>query len=495
MDPIRRIAIVEPAAAGIHVFSRAGLPRLGCVLLGTMLRDEGYEVSVQAEELRPIDEAPLLEADVVGISVITSTATNCYDLADTMRGHGKTVVLGGPHVTWRADEALEHADYVIRGEGEQPLSLLLKQLATAEPDLASVPGLSWRDSGGEVHHNPLATPVDMDSLPTPDLDLVGCGQSKAMGPRRVIPIQTSRGCPFSCTFCTVHSTFGRHVRYRSIPRILEDLDAVDGNDVHVFFYDDIFVVNRTRSAELSQKMIDRGYGLKYSAQVRADLGKDPELLKLMKRSGCMGVYIGLESVNEAALSGMQKRQSVEAMSENIHRIREAGINVHGMFVLGFDEDDASTVQATVDFATRCGVTSVQFMLLTPLPGSQTFNQLKEQGRLLTMDWGLYDSQHVVFAPKLMSPAELQTAQVEGHKSFYSAGRILRYAARGDLLNSAIAVYARKLNRDWTRQNRGYIDALDRIDGEAAPGAFDAAFDLVPRRPLRTPSHAYQRNAT
>lgn len=489
---ITKIALVEPAAAGLHIYSRAGLPRLGSVLLGTILKAQGYDVSVQVEEIRPIDDAPLLDADVIGISTITSTAIKSYALADRMRGLGKTVVMGGPHVTWQVDEALEHCDYVIRGEGEEPLPALLGALDSHAPDLAAVPGLSWLDADGAQHDNPLARPVDLDTLPLPDLSLAGYGKNKAMGPRWVVPIQTSRGCPFTCTFCTVHTTFGRRMRYRSIDKVMQDLLAVDGSDVHVFFYDDNFVVSRKRAKELAQRMIDADLDLKYSVQVRADIGEDTELLRLMKASNCMGVYIGLESVNPKTLENTNKKQTVEGMAENIQRIRAAGINVHGMFVLGFDDDDDATVEATIDFATSCGITSVQFMVLTPLPGSQTFDALEQQGRLRTRDWSLYDSHHVVFQPRNMDPLALQRGQTEGHRRFYSGRRMLRYLSRGDLLNTAIAVYAWKLNRDWQKQNAGYIDGLERINGTDAPHLWRMAFDRAAGKAATVASRKYHR---
>jgi len=490
---IRTIAFVEPAAAGIHIFSRAGLPRLGTVLLGTMARDAGYDVTVQIEEIRPIDFGVLLQADLVGISTITPTAVRSFELADRLRADGKLVVMGGPHVTWRADEALEHAPLVVRGEGEVPMARLLEELGRDEPDFAAVPGLSWKDADGAAVHNAMPAPVDLDDLPLPDLDLAGYGRNKAMGPRRVIPVQTSRGCPFTCTFCTVHTTFGRHMRYRATDKVLDDLAAVDGNDVHIFFYDDNFVVHRKRARALAQGMLDRGFGLRYSAQVRADLGKDAELLSLMKRSGCMGVYIGLESVNPVALENMQKRQTVASMEENIRKIRAAGINVHGMFVLGFDEDDPSTVDATIEFAIRSGITSVQFMVLTPLPGSATFAELEASGRLKTMDWSLYDAHHVVFEPRGLTPAQLQRGQTDGHRRFYSPGRIFKYATRGDLLNSAIAIYARKLNKDWCKRNRGYLGALEAMD-PAEPTAWTQVYGNKVIDPAGVASRDYHRPA-
>jgi len=180
-----------------------------------------------------------------------------------------------------------------------------------------------------------------------------------------------------------------------------------------------FVVNRKRAFELAEQMSRAGLQMVYSAQVRADVGRDRKLLAALKRSGCRAVYVGLETVNQAALDDSGKRQQVERMTEHIHNIRDAGIGVHGMFVLGFDHDDPSTIQATIDYACTCGISSVQLMILVPLPGSEIARQIEEQGRLRTTDWNLYDAHHVVFAPRQLTPWQLQSAQVEGHRRFYS----------------------------------------------------------------------------
>ena len=163
-----------------------------------------------------------------------------------------------------------------------------------------------------------------------------------------------------------------------------------------------------------------------------------------------------------------------------------------MFVLGFDEDEPETIEATIQFAIECGITSVQFMVLTPLPGSAIFAQLQEEGRLRSMDWGLYDAQHVVFEPRGLSPAALQTGQMEGHRRFYSLGRILKNAATGDLLNSAIAIYARKLNKDWCKRNHAYLQALGALDSCSSDDAWEETFAQVPRRAGDVPSRDYHR---
>ncbi len=479
MERPLRIALVELTSPGLHIFSAMSLPRLGTVLLGTILRDLGHEVDVQVEEVRPLDEDAMRKADLVGISTITPTASSSFRLADRLRADGIPVVLGGPHVTWMPDEGMQHADYVIRGEGEEGLPALVVAIAEGRTDLSHVPGLTWRRPDGEVVTNALAKPVDLDTLPSPDLDLLGFTPTRVLGLRRVVPIQISRGCPFDCSFCTVHTTFGRKMRYRSIDRVLDDLERLDGPNLHVFFYDDNFVVSKKRTKELLRAMIERRFQFRWSAQVRTDIGKDPELLELMARSNCYNVYVGLESVNEQALASMRKRQNLGAMSEHIRNIRSAGINVHGMFVLGFDEDDEATLEATVDFGCRCGITSVQFLLLTPLPGSETWRDLSAAGRLRTRTWDLYDTFHVVFAPEKVSPDQLQQAQCDGHLRFYSWRRVLANALRGDFRFVVITLYARFNALSWAKKNTHYLAALRRLGITDRVETWASAFDEVP----------------
>jgi len=475
-----RIALVEPSAPGTHLFSGASLPRLGTVLLGTILRDLGYHVEVFVEEVRAIDEVAMRKADLVGISTITPTAEKSYVLADDLRERGIPVVLGGPHATWMAEEALTHAEYVIRGEGEQGLPALIEALFEGTVPLERVPGLSWRDTDGSLHENPKASPVDLDTLPCPDLDLLGFRGRQALGPRRLLPMQTSRGCPFNCSFCTVHTTFGRAMRYRSIERVMEDISHHKDKDAHIFFYDDNFTVSRKRTMALTQAMIDEGFRGVWSAQTRADIGRDPELLAQMARSGCQAVYVGLESVNERALSSMHKKQKVAAMSENLLAIRRAGIDVHGMFVLGFDEDDTRALTDTVDYACSCGITSAQFLILTPLPGSETWSTLVGQGRIRTRGWSLYDAHHVVFSPTQLTPDQLQQAQVQGHRRFYSYRRMLRHLWHGELRNFAISLYARSIARSWAKTHRGYLQGLRELGTSDRAAGWRSAFERVPR---------------
>lgn len=464
------IVIVEPDGAGIHIFQAFRLPRLGAVLLATLLRRLGHDVSVQVEVAAPLDEAALRTADLVGISTITPTASRAYELADGLRAAGVPVVMGGPHVTFRPEEALAHADWVVRGEGEAALPALVAALAAGGGDerLAGVPNLSWRGAHGAVTHNPLAPPADLDTLPSPDWSLVRAG----VGPlgqmaQRTVPLQTSRGCPFGCRFCSVTEMFGRRMRHRAVDAVLEDLRPLSGTGALVFFYDDNFAASPRRLRALCEGIRREGLRLDWTAQVRVDVARDPELLALMKASGCHTLYIGLESADPDALAAMDKGQTVAQMRTALARIHAAGIHVHGMFVFGFDQDTPRTVAATVRFAKETRIASAQFLLLIPLPGSPVHDELAAAGRLRDAPWQQFNGHHVVFQPQGFTPRALQQAQLDAHSDFYSRRRLLGWLVRGRWLEAGVNLYAARLNRTWQRDNRAYLRTLDEAPATAS----------------------------
>ncbi len=461
-----KIVFIEPRAPNLHIFSQFPLPRLGPLLLGAMMKRRGWEVEVFVEELRKIDFEIVRRADLVGISTITSTAPRAYALADKIRGLGVPVLMGGPHVTFLAEEALEHADFVIRGEGEGPLMEFI-DVWEGDRDFGRVSNLSFRTAGGCVHTPRRPAPLDLDALPFPDLSLLKPDRRLKFG-RRTIPIQTSRGCPFDCSFCSVTGMFGKKYRFRSAENILEELRGYNSRRNIIFFYDDNFTAHRERTKALLQGMIRERFKFLWTTQVRADIVRDLELVRLMKKAGCHTLYIGFESVNPQSLESMKKKQTVEDMTEAARILRRHGIRIHGMFVYGFDDDDWTTVKATVRFAKKAKLTSTQFLLLTPLPGSEWFEKVSAENRIAFRDWGLYDAHHAVFYPKRFSLFDFQKAQILSHKKFYSFKELALRFVRGWWLDCGIAVYARKLNRMWNKKNKTFLRVVELL--RPKPGA-------------------------
>ncbi len=461
-----KIVFIEPKAPNLHIFSRFPLPRLGIIILGTMMKERGWEVEIFVEELREIDFAVIESADLVGISTITSTAPRAYAIADRVKRRGIPVLMGGPHVTFMADEALEHADFVIRGEGEQTLMAFIDALEKGG-GFSEIPNLSYRINRRTIHNARQSFVKDLDQIPVPDLSLLKSSR-KGISGLRSIPVQTSRGCPFDCSFCSVTGMFGKKYRFRSTENIIAELRRYNQRKNLIFFYDDNFTADRKRAKDLLEAMIRENFKFKWTTQVRADVAKDLELVKLMKRAGCHTLYIGFESVNPASLKAMKKRQTVEEIAEAIRILRRHRIGIHGMFVYGFDDDDWKTVKQTVKFAKRARLNSTQFLILTPLPGSEFFDKICQEDRIQFRDWALYDAHHVVFRPARLSLFDLQRAQIFSHQKFYSLLEMGRRFLKGKWLDLGVAGYARNLNRVWQKKNELYLKAIQLLKSKKGP---------------------------
>jgi len=453
-----KIRLIEPAAPGMHVWSKVLLPRLGLPMIGAALSERGHDVRVYCQQMAPVDWDDVESAELVGISTTTSTATAGYAYADRLRALGVPVVIGGSHVTFMADEALEHADYVARGEGGEALMLELVELLRDGRAPETIAGLSYMGADGPVHNALRERLADLDALPFPDLDLI-VGHERL----QTTPIMTSWGCPFACNFCSVTAMFGRRYRIRSAESVIAEIEAK--RPQRIFFYDDNFAADRRRLKRLLQMMIDRDLAIPWSAQVRTDVARDPELLDLMRRSGCHLVYLGLESVDQATLDAYEKSQTVADIVESIRILHSYGVRSHGMFVLGADTDTAQTVRDTVSFCLEHHIDTVMLNILTPLPGTQQFAQLEADGRIFDHHWEHYDAHHVVFQPAGMTPFELQKEVLRGYARFYSVRNWLRAlvkleGAKHLLFHGWGIVIVRAWRKD--QGNRDFMKALKQL---------------------------------
>lgn len=450
-----KITLIEPQPPSLHVFSSIKLPRLGLPLLGAMLARLGHDVKIYVEDLAPVKMSRLFESDLIGFSATTSTVPTAYQMADQVRRERKDIpiVFGGSHVTFLSEEALEHSDYCVRGEGEHTITELVAALESGS-GLENILGLSYKKDGVIFYNPDRPLEKDLDSLPFPDFNLVE-GHKKM----RITPIATSRGCPYDCRFCSVIQMFGRKYRTRDIDNVIDEIK--EKRPKRIFFYDDNFTADRHRTMKMLQAFIDKCPKFLWSAQVRAEVARDEELLKLMYKSGCRIVYIGFESINQETLAAYNKKLDVEEITSSIKTIHKYGIRIHGMFVIGADEDSEKTAQSTVDFALKNKIDTIQLMILVPLPGTPYFNDLVKDNRIISNDWSLYDAHHVVFQPKQMSPYWLQTETLKQMKRFYSLRNCIRQACRFDIANLYFRFMGYRILFNWHRSpfNKNFMKKL------------------------------------
>lgn len=401
----KKIILVEPGTGSANVFSFVNyLPLLGPLYLATTLKKAGFAVTVLNENiLKRRINASELSADILLLSCLTPTVTRGFEIAKEFKSlnpNGK-VIIGGPHVTFVRDEELECIDHVVNGEGENIIIDLIEN--------------------GSTEKFITGTPIkDMDSLPMIDWSVLK-GYKKACLPAgrgSIMPIMTSRGCPFACNFCSVTEMFGRGYRAMSPERVLDEYSRIEKPSA--FFYDDNFTANRKRAHDIMDGIIRlKKKPRDWCAQVRSDVAKDPELVEKMARSGCDRVFIGFESINPSTLKTLKKSQTPEDIENAITVLHKNKIKVHGMFMYGSDSDGPEVVKETIKFVKRCNVDSVQYMVLTPLPGTYLFKRLESENRLIHRDWRYYDGLHVVFWPEKFTPAGLQEYALEAFEKFYS----------------------------------------------------------------------------
>ncbi len=398
----------------------------------------------------------LKEADIIGISSITSTAPRAFQIAKRFRSMGVPIIMGGPHSTFLPEESLKYADYVVRGEGEETIVELIEHLESKSP-LHDIKGLSYKEGNAFIHNPDRPLIQDLDSAPIPDLNIVHNWQK-----RTIIPIATSRGCPFGCKFCSVIQMFGRKYRFKSIDRVIEEINEVTSRKAHIFFVDDNFAANKERTKTLLKRMIAEDIHIEWSAQVRTDVARDAELIDLMGKTGCFTVFVGFESINPKTLSLYNKHQKVDDIVECIKTFKKASIGIHGMFVLGGDTDDIETIRSTQKFAKRLGINSVQFLMLTPLPGTPVFDDLKQQGRIIHTDWAKYDAHHAVFEPRLMTAFELHTETLKAMANFYSWETIVKNLIRGKLFYSLVSLYGKRSLKKIKTPSKKYLRDLKNL---------------------------------
>jgi radical SAM superfamily enzyme YgiQ (UPF0313 family) len=467
----QRIVFIEPKSTHIHVYSAVHIPRIGAILLATLLKERGYDVTVIVEDMlrkRVTNDmvlARILEADLLCVSAITATAPRCYDWCDAARAAGIPVVIGGTHVTYFPEEALAHADYVMRGECDETF-LAFMEAIEEEGDLCRVPGLARR-VGDAVRSNPdgrLPASSVLEAQPFPDFELLW--ETDLHG--GVASFAVARGCPFDCSFCSVTKFNGPAIRTVSASRTLDMIEEHwrRYKPHYIFFAEDIFNQMRTRAKEILRGLIDRRIRpmIGFGAQMRHEVVKDSGFLELLRDARFDRAMVGFESVNQASLDLCGKRQRVEQIGHAIREFHRFGIKVHGMFVAGFDTDTPETFRDTLKFVKRHHLDSFQLMLLTPLPGTRDWHAegyANGSRPLLTRDWSKFDGHHATHIPKLMTPYETNLMALKAMRGFYTIPRAFGRLLKGDLVEFIMRFEANSLIRRWFKnpENRSYLEML------------------------------------
>ena len=406
--------------------------------------DINFNLVDESIDVVPLDE----QADLVGISVLTGTAQRAYTLAKHFRSRGIPVVLGGVHVTIMPEEAICHADSIVIGTAEITWPQLLRDFIRGKLE--------------KIYKDNRLPSEYLTNIPIPRRDL-----QRSSGYMISNTVMATRGCQHSCEFCTVPRVWPGYSK-RPIEDVIQDIRSTSG---HLFALNDVMLDGDMDYAKaLFQAMIPLKRHWGGLATVR--IADDQELLDVMARSGCRYLLIGFESISQSALreihKGFNREEEYKSLMESLHAY---GISVQGTFIFGFDSDDSSIFEATVQRVIDLKVDIPRYSILTPYPGTELYERLLAEKRLLSSNWQDYDTMHVVFQPAKMSPDELYRGFKWAYRETFKIPHIVR--------RTFSLGFTGPINFVGNLTYRRFVRRLYTDERYARPFSIDSTFEIIP----------------
>ena len=411
MKHLRLVLInpVNPARVGLTVNRSSRFPPIGLGIVAAVT-PSFWEVKLLDENWDPFSYQ---DADLVGITAFTASANRAYEIASIYRQRGVPVVIGGIHASIQPEEALQYVDAVVIGEAEAVWPHVISDVEAGY--LQRIYEGKWADLSG---------------APSPRRDLFHPGYMFAS-------VQTSRGCPMDCEFCSVAAFNGKRYRRRPPGEVLAELETI--HEKMIFFVDDNIIgygkESRDQALAIFKGMVERKLNKWWFCQASLNFGDDEEVLFWARRAGCRMVFLGLEAEDEGALEEVHKqlniKRGVDYYSQAFRRINKAGVAVLGAFIFGMDGDTADKLQQRADFMIRSQIDVMQTTFLTPLAGTRVFDRYYKENRLLytnfPIDWDHYDMTEVIHRPGSIEPEQLSQKMTEIHRQIYAWPVLFRKA--------------------------------------------------------------------
>jgi radical SAM superfamily enzyme YgiQ (UPF0313 family) len=397
-EPLR-IQLLSPSGeihrngSGIFKTALRYAPLTLTTLAAMVPPDLNAEITIQDEGVQPLDLN--FPRSLVGITAITGTSLRSYEIADQLRAQGHTVVIGGVHATLLPDEAAQHADAIVLSYAEKSWPQLVRDYVSdnLQPRYFARTG------------------PRLEGVPIARRDLL-----KKKRYATINSIEATRGCPHRCDFCAVPAAWSGIYAHRPVEEVVAELQTFEGRTALFIDLSPVEDINYAKA--LYRAMIP--LRIRWVGLATTRIAEDAELLDLAAKSGCKGLLIGFESISQETLietrKGFHKAQDYR---EVVKRLHDHGIGIQGCFVFGFDTDDESVFERTVEFVDRTKIDLPRYAVMTPFPGTGYFRRMEASGRLLHKNWSLYDVEHVVFQPKQMSPERLQAGLEWSWQQSYS----------------------------------------------------------------------------
>ena len=429
---LRRVKLILPALTEAtspywRPIKYSLFPPLGLATLAAYL-DPNLEISLQDEHVEKLnlDDDP----DLVIIQVYITNAYRAYRIADHYRARGAYVALGGLHVTSLPDEAAPHADTIFLGPGEDVFPQFLKDLAAGQPR--------------RRYQSAVRT---LEGIPPIRRDLIQ--RQRYLVPNSIV---VSRGCPHHCTFCYKDAFFsgGRGYYTQAVDDALAEIARLPGR--HLYFLDDHMFGNPRFARELFRGM--RGMNRVFQGAATVDSVLRDDVIEDAAAAGLRSLFVGFETLSSRGLLGAHKRQNLgRDYKEVCRRLDSLGIMINGSFVFGLDGDDRDVFARTVDWAIESGITTATFHILTPYPGTALYADMQKQQRMLTDNWDLFDTRHVVYQPTGLGPDELKQGYDWAYEAFYRWKSIFKASSAHATVKHSIKHFCysagwKKFERAW-----------------------------------------------
>ncbi|MDY6932671.1 MAG: radical SAM protein [Spirochaetota bacterium] len=405
-----KIRLIQPAQlddSGKPIKYKKILLPSGTLSTIAALTPNDVEVSITNEYIDTIDFSE--DLDIVGITALTCHAPRAYQIAQEFKKRGKTVVMGGIHATALPQEALQHVDSVVVGEAENLWEKVVRDFQK-------------NNKLNSIYKNDVFP--DLKKLVIPRFDLNNSDKclKAPFAKTPAMPIFTTRGCPFSCSYCSVTKFFGGKYRTKPIDNVLREIDASKARDF--FFVDDNLAANSKYSEQLFKEITP--LKIRWFSQFSTRVLNNPKLVELAGESGCHEVILGIESLNICNLKSVNKSfNKPEEYARLFKLLKSNGISPHVMIMFGLENDDVELLKRTLEFLLDNDVNFIRIFTVTPYPGTDLYQKLDCEGRIFEKDWSKYDLNHIVFSPKNISIQDLQDNVWKSYYTFYSYKNIIK----------------------------------------------------------------------
>jgi len=442
-----KILLIAPCPENEQRPNTMDIPQLTLSLIAGMT-PPGHEISI-CEEVYGSKVDFDGDYDLIGITLMTQTCIRGYMVAGEFKKRGKMVVFGGIHATCLPEEAIQFGDAVVIGEAEGGL---------------------WEEVLKDAEKHKLRKFYKLDKLPdlqnhvTPRRDLIKCSSGKLS----VAPIETTRGCPYNCDFCTVSRFFGTKQRHKVIKSIIAEAESCPQR--YLFFLDDNITFDKEFAKNLFRELIHLKKG--WVGQASINFTKDEELMKLAHKSGCKAVLIGFESMGEVGINTYRK--SLKTLEENVQAVRrlhDNGILTMASLIFGLDSDTQEVFDLGYEFLVKSKAAFFQACALTPYPGTPVFERLKAERRILTDDWSKFDSTKVIVSPKNMTSERVLESLNQMKDTIYGKMSILKRSWPNITMSFEQAIFYFALNGGYHIQNNSSQKSRIFRNSEGVPVDF------------------------